>query len=371
MVSFSKKLNGLEAHERRSTMQLKRTIGLDLGDRYHQYCIVTEHGEIVKQGRITNTMRSLTRLFSKLPPHRVVIEAGTHSPWVSRRLKEWGHDVLIGNPRKVKMIYAHERKTDERDALMLARLGRFDPQLLYPIHHRGRHAQADLAVLKARDHLVKARSQLINHVRGAVKAVGERIPSCSAATFHKRAGQMAPEDLKPALRLLLETIEDLTDRIKRYDAMIEDYCKERYPETERLREIQGVGPVTSLGFVLTLEDPKRFVKSRSVPVYLGLLPRIDQSGESNPQLRITKAGDKFIRRLLITSAHYILGPFGEESALRNWGMKIATHGGKNAKKRAVVAVARKLSVILHRLWVTGDTYTPFPNYEEKNVRLGA
>jgi transposase len=267
------------------------------------------------------------------------------------------------------MIYSHERKTDERDARMLARLGRFDPELLYPIRHRGRQAQADLAVLKARDHLVKARSQLINHVRGAVKAVGERIPSCSAESFHKKAGQTVPDDLKPALHPLVEAIEDLTDRIKRYDMMIERYCKERYPETERLRGIQGVGPLTSLGFVLTLEDPKRFARSRSVPVYLGLLPRVDQSGDHNPPLRITKAGDKFMRRLLIISAQYILGPFADESALRHWGMKMAARGGKSAKKRAVVAVARKLSVVLHRLWETGDTYTPFPHHRQKTRRM--
>jgi transposase len=233
------------------------------------------------------------------------------------------------------MIYSHERKTDERDARMLARLGRFDPELLYPIRHRGRQAQADLAVLKARDHLVKARSQLINHVRGAVKAVGERIPSCSAESFHKKAGQTVPDDLKPALHPLVEAIEDLTDRIKRYDMMIERY----------------------------------FARSRSVPVYLGLLPRVDQSGDHNPPLRITKAGDKFMRRLLIISAQYILGPFADESALRHWGMKMAARGGKSAKKRAVVAVARKLSVVLHRLWETGDTYTPFPHHRQKTRRM--
>ena len=134
-----------------------------------------------------------------------------------------------------------------------------------------------------------------------------------------------------------------------------------YPETDLLRQVEGVGALTALAFVLTLENPERFAKSRSVGAYLGLEPAQDQSGDRDPQRHISKEGDEMLRKLLVGSAHYILGPFGSDSDLRRHGEKIASRGGKNAKKRAAVAVARKLSVLLQRLWVTGEVYEPLRN----------
>ena len=242
---------------------------------------------------------------------------------------------------------------------MLARIARVDPRLLSPVHHRGRRAQSHLAIVKSRDQLVGVRTGLINHARGMVKAVGERLPSCSADYFDKKVREAIPSDLRPALAPILETIRDLTDRIKAMDRRIETLCEEEYPETEKLRGIRGVGPITSLAFVLTLEEKSRFRRSRSVPAYLGLTPRRDQSGEVDKQLRITKAGDQYLRRLLISCAHYILGPFGEESDLRSFGQRLCDRGGKNAKKRATVAVARKLAVVMHALWVQDVEYEAF------------
>jgi transposase len=162
----------------------------------------------------------------------------------------------------------------------------------------------------------------------------------------------------PALGPILEQIGSLTQRIRDYDRRLEAISKDRYPETELLRQVEGIGPLTALAFVLTLEDPHRFEKSRSVGAYLGLVPARDQSGDRDPQRRISKEGDEMLRRLLVGSAHYTLGPFGSDSDLRRHGEKIASRGGKNAKKRAAVAVARKLSVLLHHLWVTGEVYDP-------------
>ncbi|MCF6284612.1 MAG: transposase [Candidatus Hydrogenedentes bacterium] len=172
---------------------------------------------------------------------------------------------------------------------------------------------------------------------------------------------MLPPALRPALFPILETIEGLTTTIKEYDRDIEKLCKEKYPETELLRSIPGVGPITALTFVLTLEAPERFASSRDVPAYVGLLPRRSQSGDSDPQLRITKCGSPQLRRLLVSCAQYILGTHGPDSELRQWGERLMARGGAAAKKRAVVAVARKLTVILHRLWITGMLYEPFPN----------
>jgi transposase len=347
------------------------TAGLDISDKYSYLCLIDqESGEVVEEGRLRTTPEALRRRFaSEQPPMRIAIEAGTHSPWVSRVLEECGHEVLVANARKLRLIYANKRKTDEVDAENLARLARLDPKLLYPLKHRGEECQAHMALIRSRQALVGARTQLVNHVRGAVKSFGARLPKCPARSFHKRAPEHIPEALLPALGPVLETIGSLTERIRDYERQLEAIAKERYPqETELLRQVEGVGALTALTFVLTLEDPYRFEKSRSVGAYLGLVPASEKSGDRDPQRRISKEGDEMLRKLLVGSAHYILGPFGGDSDLRRHGQKIASRGGKNAKKRAAVAVARKLCVLLHSLWVTGELYDPLYNAHRNQER---
>ncbi len=244
----------------------------------------------------------------------------------------------LGPRGKLRAIYHNPRKGDRADAEILARLARLDPKLLSPIHHRSPQAQADLAVLRSRDAIVRCRTLLINHARGIVKASGSRLPSCSADSFAHKVAPDIPEPLLPALAPVLDTVASLTQQIKSYDRKAEELCSQRYPETKLLRRISGVGPLTSLAFILTLENPDRFRRSREVGPVLGLVPRRDQSGDQDPQLRITKTGDAYLRR---------------------WGLMLAERGGKNAKKRAVVGVARKLAVLLHHLWKTGEVYDPF------------
>jgi transposase len=292
---------------------------------------------------------------------RIAIEAGTHSPWVSRLLERLGHQLLVANARKLKLIYAEGLKNDRLDAQNLARLARLDPKLLAPLKHRGETSQTHLAIVRSREALIEARAKLINHVRGTVKSFGARLPKCSSPTFHKKVGGYVPELLKPALEPLLETIASMTESIREYDRKLESVASKLYPETKLLQQVHGVGTLTALAFVLTLEDPSRFEASRAVGAYLGVVPSKDQSGERDPQKRISKRGNGLLRKLLVGSAHRILGPFGEDSDLRRHGLKIAERGGKNAKKRAVVAVARKLSVLLHRLWVSGEVYEPLYN----------
>jgi transposase len=346
-----------------SRCEPKMTAGLDIGDKYSYLCLIDqESGEVVEEGRLRTNPEAFRRRFaSEQPPMRIAIEAGTHSPWVSRLLEECGHEVLVANARKLRLIYANKRKTDEMDAENLARLARVDPKLLYPLKHRGQECQAHMAIVRSREALVGTRTQLVNHVRGTVKSFGGRLPKCPARSFHKRASEHIPEALLAALGPILEQIGSLTERIRQYDRQLEAISKEHYPETDLLRRVEGIGPLTALTFVLTLENPHRFEKSRSVGAYLGLVPATDRSGDSDPQKRISKEGDQMLRKLLVSSAHYILGPFGSDSDLRRHGEKIASRGGKNSKKRAAVAVARKLSVLLHRLWVTGEIYDPLYN----------
>jgi transposase len=286
--------------------------------------------------------------------------------------EECGHEILVANSRKLRFIYSNKRKTNEVDAENLARLARVDPKLLYPLKHRNENSQAHIAIIRSRQALVGSRTQLVNHVRGAVKSFGARLPKCPARSFHKRrALRHIPDALLPALGPILEQIGSLTERIRQYDRQLEAVSEEHYPETELLRQVEGIGPLTALTFVLTVEDPYRFEKSRSVGAYLGLVPATDQSGERDPQKRISKEGDQMLRKLLVGSAHYVLGPFGSDSDLRRHGEKIAARGGKNSKKRAAVAVGRKLSVLLHRLWVTGELYDPLYNANRRQQKGAA
>lgn len=335
------------------------TVGMDLGDKFHAVCELDEDGEIICQARISATMKALERTFKERETLTIAMETGTHSPWISRALESWGHHVLVANARKLRAIYTSPNKDDDHDAEMLARLARADPKLLSPIHHRSRRTQTHRAALKSRDILVKARATLINHARGVVKSLGERLPKCTAPCFHKKAKEHVPKELHAALDPILQTIEELTDKIKNMDRELAKLCSEEYPETEFLRSVVGVGPITALAFVVTIEEPERFANSRDVPAFLGLLPRKDKSGESDKQLGISKHGDRYLRRLLVQCAQYILGNFGPDSDLRRWGLAMCERGGKNAKKRAIVAVARKLSVILHCLWKRKEHYEPF------------
>jgi transposase len=333
------------------------TAGLDLSDSFTQCCIIDADGTVIEEGRVRTTTSALQRRFSVLPPSRVVLEAGTHSPWVSRLLTQLGHEVIVANVRQVALIGRNDRKDDRSDAERLARLGRVDPRLLAPIRHRGPEAQQALAVLRSRDALVRSRTLLINHVRGAVKAWGVQLPRSTAPAFHHRAADHIPEPLRAALQPLLEVIGQLSAQIARADAEVEALCQ-RYPETAALRQVTGVGALTALAYILTIEDPARFSRSRDVGPYLGLVPRRRDSGGQSSQLGISKAGDVYLRRLLVSCAHYVLGPFGPDCDLRRWGQRHSSGGAKNATKRAVVAVARKLAVLLHALWVSGTVYEP-------------
>jgi len=346
-----------------------QTIGLDVSDKKGTFVVLDADGRVVAEGTVALTEAGLRKEFSGGERCRIALEVGTHSPWVSRLLAELGHEVIVANPRQVALICRNPRKTDRVDAESLARLARVDPTLLRPIQHRGAQAQADLAILRARDALVRARTGLVNHVRGAVKALGTRLPACSAETFPTKARLLLPPLLRPALIPLLAQIARFTLQIRRYDRTLADLARERYPETARLRQVQGVGPLTAAAFVLTIEDAGRFGRSRAVGPYLGLVPRQDQSGMQKPELGLSKAGDPHLRRLLVQCAHYILGPFGQDSDLRRWGLALAGTGSTQRKRKAVAAVARKLAVLLHHLWVTGATYEPL--YQATRRAAGA
>jgi transposase len=338
------------------------TIGMDLGDKTSRYCILDSDGEVVKEGSVGTVKKAMLQTFGAMKRCRIAIEVGTHSPWLSRLLKSLGHEVIVANARQVQLISASSRKDDRLDAEALARLARVDPTLLRPVRHRSEQAQLHLMKIRVRALLVEARTKLINGARGFAKAAGERLPNSDSDQIGVEQMEGLPAELQEALAPLLKEAESLTEKIHVSDAEIERIAREEYPETTLLRQIKGVGPLIALTFVLTLEDKNRFQKSRHAGCYVGLRPKRSQSGKSDPQLGISKEGDRYMRKLLVQGAHYIMGRQGPDTDLKRWGQKLAARGGKNAKKRAIVAVARKLAVLLHHLWVTGEVYEPLRNH---------
>jgi len=337
---------------------LEETIGLDLSDKAGLYVVVSAQGEVIREGKVILSRLGIERVFSARQPCRIALEVGTHSPWVSRVLAELGYEVLVANARQVGLIARGQKKTDRVDAETLARAARFDPALLKPIRHRGEQAQADLAMLRARKALLESRTRLIISARGMVKAVGGRLPTCSADYFATKVKDHLPQMLKPALEPMLTAIAQLTEQVRGMTRDLKKLAEERYSETALLSQVHGVGLICSLTYVLTLEEPSRFKRSRDVGAYLGLTARQHESGEQKPQLHITKAGDIYLRSVLVQSAQHILGPFGSDSDLRRWGLRLAGTGSKMRKNKAIIAVARKLCVLLHRLWLTGEVYEP-------------
>jgi len=334
------------------------TVGLDLGDQSSEVCGLNACGEVEVRKTVQTTKTGLQKMFDEMKPCLVAIEVGTHSPWVKRLLESLGHEVVVANPRQVRLIHSNPAKSDRMDAELLARLARFDHKLLSPVTHRSAQCQQHLTVLRSRDALVRCRTLLINSARGTAKAFGLKLPTCSSAAFHRKARAHVVGELEMSLGALLDSIEALTNQIQVLERTIHQVASKHYPQVELVTQPTGVGVLTGLRFVLTVENPGRFHKNRSVGPYLGMTPRRDQSGRSDPQLHITKAGDADMRSSLVNAAHYILGPFGPDCDLRRFGEKLAQRGGSNAKKRAVVAVARRLAVLMLCLWKTGQVYDP-------------
>jgi len=307
------------------TTTLPLTIGLDLGSRSTQCAVYSPDGKRIEERKIATTRARLQALLERFRGARLVMEASTPARWIK--------DLAV-------------------------ELGQVRPQLLNPVELRGSRFQEVRTQLFARAQLVRQRTSLVNFVRSEVKAVGESLPSCSTRSFASKARALVPEALKEALGPIFEMIQSATKAIEVYDRRIEQLSADSFPQTRLLRQVHGVGPLVALGFVATIGTPQRFSKSRMVGPYLGLVPRLNQSGKHDPALGITKCGDHFMRSLLVSAATRIIGPHGTDSDLRRFGLQIASSGGKRAKARARVAVARKLAVVMHRLLATGEAYEP-------------
>jgi len=366
-----KKISTVAARQSRNISLQKLTIGLDLGDRSSWYCGLDEGGRVLLEQKVSTTPKAMQEVFGGMPRSRIALETGMHSPWVSRLLSGLGHEVIVAHARNVRLIGESRKKDDRLDAQTLARLARIDPQLLSPVKHRSAQAQADLTVVRARAGLVRARTALVNTARGLAKSYGERLRGCNVRNMNPEKAEGLSPELQKALGPLLAASAALSEQIAEYNERIEKLAQESYPQTALLKQVKGVGTLIALTFLLTLEDAHRFQKSRDVGCYLGLQPGRRNSGQSEPQMHISKEGDPYLRTLLVQGAQHILGPFGIDCDLRRWGLKLAERGGRSGKKRAIIAVARKLAVLLHHLWVSGEVYEPLHNSNQRAMPAAA
>ena len=260
MKKSSKKQQGNAATVSRPA----KVVGLDLGDRYSHYCVVSGAGEVMEEGRIQTDAAALKKHFGAEPRMRIALEAGTHSGWVSRMLKSYGHQVIVANPRKMPTLTASKSKNDRNDAEQLARMAAFDPELLHPIEHRSAERQQDLNLIHTRSVLVRARTMLINSARGLVKSAGGRLPACSSEAFSEKVPAGVPPALKAACTPLLKQIAQINQTIAAMDKQIDGLDK-KYPEIAVLRTAPGVGPVVAACYVLTLDSPQTMPTNRLQP----------------------------------------------------------------------------------------------------------
>ena len=341
--------------------QLPRTIGFDLGAKTSSYSVLGGGGAVVDEGSVPMSPKRVREFFTEQPQSRVVIEASGSSRWTAKIAIELGHEVIIANPRKLHHITKSYTKSDGNDAFRLADLGQVRPRLLSPVRLRSDKAHSGRMHQRVRTQLISNRTALINCVRGCARSLGHALPSCSTRVFYKRARTALPTADLEVLTPLLDQLEALAKQIDSCDQKTKLLGANEFPEAGILRQISGVGPVLSLAFVCSIDEPKAFKNSRSVGAFFGLAPKSRQSGDSSPQLRISKQGDPETRRLLVSAATYILGPFGEDCDLRRYGQRIAASGSQAARAKARIAVARKLAVLLHRLLITGEEYEPQKN----------
>lgn len=337
--------------------------GIDLGSKHSEICLVDAAGEALWRKRIPTTAAAFEKALGSLAPLPIAIETGGESNWVRRRLIALGHQVTVADAKRLKVVTDTYSKDDRRDARLLAQIQLRWPELLAAVAPRSLETERNRALLKARQSVVEARVKLMNSARGLLKSFGVKPPPVSAEAFARRLRPLTPAGLEAALGPLLDAIAALGAVIRGYDQAVETLCRERYQQaTSRMRSIKGVGPLTALAFTLELDDDVgRLRSSRAAGALVGLRPKRRDSGAAQPDLSITKAGNRMLRALLIQCAQYVLGR-GDDSALRRWGLGLAERSGtKRGKRRAVAATARKLAVLLHTLWRRDEDFAPWPH----------
>lgn len=337
------------------------TIGLDLGNTFNKAVGLDAGGNVVLREDLRNDAATMKAFFEAHRGATVAMETGTHCRWIAALAAECGCHPVVGNARKLRLISESSRKNDWADAQKLARLCRSDRSLLHPVElHDDRHHRL-YQLLRQRDALVSMRTALVNQLRGFAKAGGTMLPRCDARSFLSLRDSMPPEflrDFKP----LLKTLEDLAKRIAAAEAILAEFVRRHFRKTdELLQTVPGVGPVASAAFIALVPDPGRFKSAREAGPYFGLVPKQDQSGDGDRPCRITHEGSSFMRKTLVNAANALLRKSARDTALKRFGERLGRRGqGKVVRRKAKVALARKLAVTMLAMARSGEDYRDAP-----------
>jgi len=332
--------------------------GIDLASKTSAVCILNDQGVIVREQMVETEAEPLSEALAERGRLRCVVEAAPLAEWVAQVLEEQGHEVSLIDPRRAKAVIQTKNKTDKLDARNLAKLAQTGWYTTVPRKSAG--ARLQRTQLQARQGLGQTAKAQAARIRGLLRAHGLKVGPVSAGQFVARVQTLLAQHL-PALSPILAPLLTIYQHAHQAAKVLEKrvkQCAQQDPVCERLMTVPGVGPLVASTYVATIDDPTRFATSTQVAAYLGLVPRVYQSGTTNYHGRISKEGDKLLRWLLVEAANVLLTRTKQSCALKRWGLKLAKKRGQG---KANVAVARKLAILLHRLWVTEVPFTPVPS----------
>lgn len=332
------------------------TIGMDLGNKVHKIIGLNEHGKEVLRCEVENTKAAVEAFFKEHADATIAMETGTCCRWVSKLARLHCHDAIVGNARKLRAIWQSKQKNDWNDAHMIAALARASRELFHPVMLRDDEHHDLYQLIQLRDISVRQRTQTINAIRGMCKAAGDFVRKCDAQGLFRHL-EYIPETQAWKFRPLIERLGAIAENIQQYDWLIQDYADAHFKtQVALLRTIPGVGLITSCMFVALIQDPKNFGNPRDAGCYFGLTAGQDQSGDKDAPMHVTKAGNTQMRKLLVTAANYILRDSSPDSAIKRYGQRICARGGKIARRKAKIAIARKLSVVMMSMLQSGESY---------------
>lgn len=329
-------------------------VGIDVANKASAICVIDEQGEVVRRAEVATEVYELNKTLAGLDEARVVIESCPLAEWLAEVVEAGGHEAVIIDARAARHLVSSKKKTDARDAHTLAQLARTG--WYNAVHRKSREARLLRSQLQARQGLVRTRKAMDSQVRGLLRAQGLRLGRVSAGEFAERVRALAGErvpGLLPYLEPLLSLYEQALVEARRLKRELERGSR-REALRRRLQSVPGVGPLVSQVYVATVDEPGRFEHAEQVADYAGLTPRVSQSGESCYRGRITKEGDQLLRWHLVEAAHVLL-THGRDCRLKRWGLALQRRKGAG---KARVAVARKLAILLWRLWMTGERFEP-------------
>ena len=328
-------------------------LGIDLASKMTALCLMSETGEVVREAMVPTEEAEFRMFLKNETGYRCVVEASPLAEWVSGVLEGMGHAVVVIDPRKAKAVIQTKKKTDILDARNLARMARTG--WYTAVHRKSPEARLLRSHLKARDGLLRIARAMNSQIRGLLRSHGVRLGAVSETDFPAHVREVTARRvpaLSPVLEPLIAAWTQAVEKAKTLKMAIAALGKASEVQ-ERLQSVPGVGPLIAATFVATLDTPSRFRSASQVAAYLGLVPRVHQSGETEYHGRVTKEGDSLLRTLLIEGAVVLLTRTRESCSLKRWGLRLAR---KKGMAKAAVAVARKMAMLLFHLWKSGEAF---------------